>query len=86
MTGKQREVEKSKNLSSKGKYLMKLSFSNTRKNLSKDYPVSILIKRARLCTSNIDVGLMGRVAGSIKDIKPAKAMSVAPPCPDSKSD
>ena len=29
---------------------------------------------------------MGRVAGSIKDIKPAKEMSVAPPCPHAKSD
>ena len=29
---------------------------------------------------------MGRVAGSIKNIKPAKEMSVAPPCPDAKSD
>ena len=29
---------------------------------------------------------MGRVAGSIKDIKPAKEMSVAPPCPDAESD
>jgi hypothetical protein len=27
---------------------------------------------------------MGRVAGSIKDIKPAKEMSVAPPCQDAK--
>jgi hypothetical protein len=32
------------------------------------------------------VGLMGRVAGSIKEIKPAKEMSVAPPYPDAKSD
>ena len=31
-------------------------------------------------------GLMGRVAGSIRDIKSAKEMSVAPPCPDAKSD
>ena len=28
---------------------------------------------------------MGRVAGSIKDIKPAKEMSVASPCRDAKS-
>ena len=29
---------------------------------------------------------MGRVAGSINDIKLAKEMSVAPPCRDAKSD
>ena len=63
MTGKQRGVEKSKNLSSKEKYLMKLSFSNTRKNLSKDYLVSTLIKCARLCTSSIDCRANGPRCG-----------------------
>jgi hypothetical protein len=86
MTGKQGGVGKSKNLLSKEKYLMTLSFSNTRKNLSKDYSVSLSIKHARRAFFRLIVGLMGRVAGSIHDIKPAKEMSVAPPCPDAKSD
>ena len=64
---------------------MMWNFNNTRKNLSKDYPVSLSIKHARLYVLRLTVGLMGRVAGSIKDIKPAKEMLVALACLDTKS-